>query len=91
MSNLNVQKILTILPDLTLEQLNSVNQAIVVYYKLKQNQAAKEFAVGDKVTLKSKVGRVINAVITKVNRNTVNIFTTDSVSYKVSPSLLTKA
>lgn len=91
MSNLNVQKILTVLPDLTLEQLSSVNQAVVTYYQLKQKAIAKGFVVGDKVTFRSKVGRVVNAVVTKVNQKTVNVLTDVGTNYKVSPNLLTKA
>ena len=56
-----------------------------------QKSVAQTFAVGDKVTFNAK-GRVVEAIVLKVNRKTIKVKETQGVDFRwsVSPSLLKK-
>ena len=65
---------------------------IITMIKAKQSEfqykAAREFAVGDKVSFENRRGSFIEGLVKKVNLKTV-VVATNIGNWKVSPSLLT--
>jgi|TARA_S200000501_G_scaffold3100_2_gene2754 hypothetical protein len=66
--------------------------AIITMIKLKQSEfqytAARQFAVGDRVSFESRKGNFLEGLIKKVNIKTI-VVATNIGNWKVSPSLLT--
>lgn len=55
-----------------------------------QTRVANNFFINDHVQFTNKYGKVISGNITKINRKTIKVQTTDGV-WVVSPSMLRKA
>lgn len=64
----------------------NINELWTVYaYRCKNN-----LKVGDSVSFRIKTNEIVEGVITKINHKTIQIVTQKGLTYKVTPSLLTK-
>jgi len=67
-----------------------VVERIKLLSQLKASQLMTDFNLGDTVGFVSKDGRPIRGIITKLNKKTISIKTTDNEKWNVSPYYLQK-
>ena len=76
------------------DELRYINRLVVERIKLlsqlKASQLMTGFNIGDTVSFVSKDGQSIKGMITKLNKKTVSIITTDNEKWNVSPYYLQK-
>jgi hypothetical protein len=69
------------------DELNAVVRAINARRKDIDQNATAKFSVGDQVWFSGK-GRIVNGVVTKVNRKTISVKAVGNQMWRVSASLL---
>ena len=69
------------------DELNDLVRAINTRRKVIDRQAITQFCVGDQVWFSGK-GRIVNGVVTKVNRKTIAVKAVGNQMWRVSASLL---
>lgn len=80
------------LDDLTRDELIKLNKRIVSRIKELDAESTTSFSLGDKVSFRTKKGKVVRGTVDKVNRKTIDV--TDSTSmmkWRVSASMLQRA
>ena len=79
---------------LTDNELLDLNQKIVARLKslqqIKIQKSMKEFRLGDRVSFSSPNGEIIEGMLTKQKKKTVNVMADDGIQWTVSPGLLKK-
>ena len=83
------QKLTMLFTDMDRADLNLVTDLHKQTSRFLAAREASKFTIGDTVRFTSTRGRLIEGIVEKVNRKTINI-STSTVSWRVSPSLLTK-
>jgi len=83
------QKLTMLFTDMDRTDLNLVTDLHKQASRFLAAREASKFTIGDTVQFTSTRGRLIEGIVEKVNRKTINI-STSTVSWRVSPSLLTK-
>ena len=83
------QKLTMLFTDMDRTDLNLVTNLHKQTSRFLVAREASKFVIGDTVQFTSTRGRLIEGIVEKVNRKTINI-STSTVSWRVSPSLLTK-
>jgi uncharacterized protein YijF (DUF1287 family) len=83
------QKLTMLFTDMDRADLNLVTDLHKQASRFLVAREASKFVVGDTVQFTSTRGRLIEGIVEKVNRKTINI-STSTVSWRVSPSLLTR-
>lgn len=73
-----------------MDQLEVAQRAIVEARKKILARKAKTFAVGDRVTWKSELGRTLEGTVTKLNLRTIVVVTDVKLSYTLLPTIVTK-
>lgn len=78
--------------NMNIEDLKAINDAVKTRWNSIQYHTAQNFKRGDNVKFfVRKTGRNVLGKVTKVNAKTVQVMSTDNVSWKVAPQLLEQA
>jgi hypothetical protein len=87
-----ISQMLSRLDEFTEEELIHLNRLIVERLRLMQqvraHQTMTQFRIGQKVQFTANTGRVIVGMLTKYNRKSVTVVTSEGQTWTVSPSLL---
>ncbi|MGH8175362.1 MAG: hypothetical protein ACREV5_03755 [Steroidobacter sp.] len=88
----NLPRILSVLDLLTEEELVQLNHIIVQRLRLMQQIRAHgqmvNFHVGQSVRFTSSAGQVVRGVISRHNRKSVTVVTSEGAQWRVAPGLL---
>lgn len=88
----NLPKVLSVLDQLSEEELIQLNRVIVARLRLMQEIRAHgrmiEFRIGQSVQFTDSTGRAVRGVIARHNRKSVTVVTGDGNQWRVSPALL---
>jgi predicted metal-dependent peptidase len=90
-----IQQLLSHIEEFTEEELVHLNRLIVERLRLMQqvkaHRAMTQFRVGQRVKFTTTAGQPVVGVLTKYNRKSVTVVTTDGHTWTVSPTFLQPA
>jgi hypothetical protein len=88
----NLPKVLSVLDQLTEEELVQLNRVIVARLRLMQQIKAHgqmmNLRLGQRVRFTAAAGQLVRGTISRHNRKSVTVITDDGHQWRVSPSLL---
>ena len=88
----NLPKVLSVLDQLTEEELVQLNRVVVARLRLiqqiREHGRMMEFRLGQNVQFTDSAGRLLRGVVARYNRKSVTVVTGDGLQWRVSPSLL---
>jgi hypothetical protein len=91
----NLPKVLSVLDQLTEEELVQLNRVVVARLRLMQQIREHghmiEFRLGQPVEFTDSAGRLLRGVVARHKRKSVTVVTGDGMQWRVAPSLLRPA
>lgn len=85
-----MEKVFSSIAKMNEKELRQVVRAVKERHSFLVTQKVLRFEVGDKVKFKGRWGKTEKGKVTSLNRTTLAVKTDEGVTWRISPSLLTK-